>query len=307
MKYLALCFILHACVTTQDTVFLEEGNTLALKGLYREAISSYRKSLSKNPDKLLAHNRLGTLLLKVGNYPGAIAHLDRSLPYFKDHFETNFFLGEAHRITDDHAKAIFYYEQADRIKRNDYRVLRALAWTFFEIKYFSKALELAESAYSHNPKDEQTAIVLLRTQIKLKKLSDAQTLIKTFDWSQENTPTVQSVQGDFFLEMGDIAQAALMYKKALQTKPLLASALLGLGTCYLRQANFQQAIRYLEQGQRLRPNNAYTYLQLGKAYEQLQSPKARNSYQTFLEKASADPEYLSLLPAVQQKIATWRD
>lgn len=303
MRLISLVFLLHACVTTLESSYLEEGDTFAKKGMYREAIASYRKSLSQNPHNSLTHNRMGTLLLKAGNYPGAISHLNRSFPDFKDHFETNFFLGEAHRVTDDHAKAIFYYEHADQLRKNDYRVLRALAWTFFEIKYFSKALELAETAHSLSPKDEQTSIILIRTQIKLKKFSEALALLKKLNWSKEHTPIAQSIEGDLYLETGELSQAVLMYGKALQTKPLLASALLGLGSCYLRQENVPQAIHFLEQGLRLRPLYSFTYLQLGKAYEKLDPLKSLSFYKDFVEKAAADPEFLNLLPSIKQKIA----
>lgn len=294
------------CQTSQKNNYLMTGNQYAKDGLWREAVESYRRGIAKEPQNLTAHRNLGMVLVKVGNYKDAIRYLEKSLALFRDNFDANYYLAEAFRASEKFADAIFYYQKALKIKSHDTRTLKALAWSYFRIRYYSEALTTAGKLYKIAPRDSQSAIITARTLIKLKRFRDALNAIRNVkeEASKHDLPYLESVEGDVFFELNQIAKAGKLYKNAIKKQPLLAGALLGLGKCYLRQKKLKKAITYIERASRIRPFLTEAHLLLGKAWEPLNWQKAIKHYQNFKKQASTDPEYLGMLADVKKRIAT---
>jgi tetratricopeptide (TPR) repeat protein len=174
--------ITSACVTiapapavkdSQQTSFVSQGNQYAKDGLLREAVDAYKKAIAKDPKNLTAHRNLGIVLVKAGDPQGAITNLEVSLSEFDSNFETNFYLGEAYRADDKYAEAIFRYKKALKIQQNDTRAMKSLAWCYFKIRFYSEALNVAQQVQKIAPDDEQAPMILARTQLKLKRESEA--------------------------------------------------------------------------------------------------------------------------------------
>lgn len=302
---LVCVFLASGCATVPKKNFVATGNQYAKDGLLREAADAYKKAIAQKPNNLTAQRNLGMVLVKMGDYKNAGRHLEKAMTAYEKDFDANYYLGEAYRAQDKYAESIFRYKKALKIKEGDPRALKPLAWSFFKIRYYSEALTIARDLQKVAPDDEQGAIILSRTLLKLKRGKEALATVRTAKKSGSHTsrPFLNSVEGDVLYEMDDHAGAAKAYRDALKEQPLLAGALLGLGRCSLDVGKTKQAISYMERAVRIRPRLTEAHYYLGKAFEGVDRDKSLRYYQLFRKQASADPEFLARLSEVKSRIA----
>ena len=308
ISFVVASLVTISCQSSSTKTYVSIGNQYAKDGLLREAIESYKKSISLRPKNFAAYRNLGMVLVKVGNYKDAIRYLDKAMDRYSNNFDANFYLGEAYRALENYADAIFHYQKSLKIKPLDSKTLKALAWSYFRIRYYSEALQTARKLQKVEPRDAQTAIIISRTFLKIKRYKDALKTIRTAkeDAEKFDLAYLHSVEGDIMFEVGSVKRAMKLYKLAVKEQPLLAGALLGLGKCYLEEKRLKVAITYMERALRIRPYLTETHLLLGKAYEKINIQKAVKHYQLFRKQASTDPEYISLLTDVKKRISSLR-
>lgn len=304
---LMVALTLAGCVTdsNQDLPQLKQGNAFARDGLYREAVDQYKSALVSMPEHPAAHRNLGMVLVKTGDYQGAITHLEAAMKRYSDDFDANFYLAEAYRAKDRFADAIFRYQSALRVEPKDSKALKALAWTFFRIRYYAETLATVRRLKREDPSDHQATIIEARALLKLHRDKEALALVqKTKEQLDKKTlPFFLSVEGDILAALGDRDRALATYREALRLDPLLAGALLGQGQVLLDRGDASKAIPFLERAVRVRPNMAEGHLALGKAYSTIDRKKAAKYYSYFAKLAANDPEFTSELPAVRRKLA----
>ncbi|MDD1422558.1 hypothetical protein MEO40_26310 [Dolichospermum sp. ST_sed1] len=140
---------------------LNLANNYARDGLLREAVSTYIKVLASNPNHLTARRNMGLVLVKIGDYKQAAANLEKVVQNFQKDFDTSFYYAESLRGVKKYADAIFWYIKSLLIKSDDEKALKALAWSYFTIKYYSEALKTARHMYKLNPNDIQSTIIMI--------------------------------------------------------------------------------------------------------------------------------------------------
>lgn len=307
MILLSSCFLIQ-CQTSKVNQDLIDGNQYAKDGLWREAIESYRRAVTANPENMTASRNLGMVLVRVGQYKHAVYYLEKAVAFFRDDFDVNYYLAEAFRGSDAFADAIFYYQKAHRLKPDSRKALRALAWSYFRVRYYSEALSTSKKLYQLAPRDSQTSVIMARTFLKLRRFKSALHTIRAGkgEASAHDLPYLESVEGDILSELKQYTKAAKLYRHALRKQPLLASALMGLGRYYLRQKKNRKAIAYLEKAAHIKPGLTEAQFLLGQAWEPLDSQMAIRCYQNFRRQAATDPEYLGMLSNVKKRIATIR-
>lgn len=288
----------------KDIYYLNQGNEYILDGLFREAIDSYKKALSINSSNHLARRNMGIAQLKSKLYSKAQKNLQSIEKYYDSDFDTHYFLGEANRACSNYSQAIFQYQKALSIRPNDPRVLKSLSWSYYNIKYYSEALNTAKTLYRLTPKDSQVIIILSRIFLKTSKPDMALKLIEKAKstTSEENIPFYLSVEGDIYSSMKLYPLAIKTYKKALATQPLLPGALLGIGECMLLTGQDRiKAINYIERSLRIRPDTTEAYYILGKAYSTIDKDKSKKYYSKFKQKAAKDPEFIAKLSDLEEE------
>lgn len=300
----AVIYIASGCKTTSNNPYLTEGNEYAKDGLLREAAESYRRALATQPNLLTAHRNLGMVLVKAGDYSNATAHLEQSLPRYENDFETNYYLGEAYRAQNRFADAIFRYQKSLKVKTDEPRALKSLAWSYFKIRYYSEALVTGRRLMEITPRDEQAIIIVARTLLKSKNADEALILVRSTRSKipSSSAPYFLSVEGDVLLELGQTDGAMKAYKDALKDQPMLAGALLGQGRLLLQQGKTEGAIISLERSVRIRPQLTEAYYLLGQAYMNSDRQKSLAYYQTFRKQAAHDPEFLTEMSTVNKTI-----
>jgi tetratricopeptide (TPR) repeat protein len=292
------------CATTSESTYLTVGNQYARDGLLREASESYKKALAQKPGNVTAHRNLGMVLVKMGDYKAASRHLEKAMKKYERDFDANLYLGEAYRAQDKYADAIFRYKRALQLKGGDLRAMKPLAWSYFKIRYYSEALQVAKEMQKAGKNDDQVAIITARTLLKLNRSREALATIEAAKKTvaRSSKPFYASVEGDILLDLGRADEAAKAYREALKDQPLLAGALLGLGKTMLTKGDSKQAISYMERAVRVKPRLTEAHYLLGKAYEPIDKDKSLRYYQYFRKQASADPEFIGRLAEVKKRI-----
>lgn len=285
---------------------MRQANSFARDGLFKEAIESYKLALPVKADANVANRNMGMVYVKLGDFKSAAKHIEKVIARYENDFDSNFYLAEAYRGMDKYAEAIFRYQKSLKIQENEPKAIKALAWSYFKIRYYGEALSFAKKLKALTPADEQATIILARTLLKLKKTDEALATIRSNRdrADEESAAFLASVEGDVLFDRGDFNEAARLYRQALGTKPLLAGALLGLGRCLLEEKNFAQAVIYIERSIRLRPQFTEAHYFLGRAYEATDLVKAVKSYRVFAKLAATDPEFVAQVSEVNKRMAS---
>lgn len=111
-----------------------------------------------------------------------------------------------------------------------------------------------------------------------------------------------------FLNQNKLEKAADQFHKVLQIKPADFQALQGMGLTLTRQAEFAEAIVYLNKAAQIQPTDPMVYFHLGQAHEKNRSPQeAEMAYRTALQNGMNAPPEISAaineaLARIKQKI-----
>src|SRR5690606_18164851 len=105
-----------------------------------------------------------------------------------------------------------------KIKENDPRALKPLAWSYFKIRYYSEALSIARRLQKVAPHDDQTAIIVARTLLKLKRVKEAYATLTAAKKkiASSSRPYYSSVEGDIYYDLGRQDEATKAYREALK-------------------------------------------------------------------------------------------
>lgn len=285
---------------------LDQANQYARDGLYREAVAAFRKHLSTYPKDTAAHRTLGIVYVKTGAYKLALQHLQDAQSGFSDNFELNYYLAEAFRTQHRYAEAIYHYNKSLSFEPKNVGTLKALAWSYYSIRYYAEALKVAKNLKKIDPNDFQISIINARILNKIGMNDKALAILNRTETlaSPDELPFLYSVKGDIQLDLGDKAEAERSYRKALQDQPLLPGALTGLAKRFiLDQQSNDLAISYLERALRIKPNFTEAYYLLARAYEKKDSKKSMAAYRNFTKEAAMDPQFQTELQLARAKLA----
>ncbi len=283
-----------------------KANQFARDGLYREAINEFRKILEKKPDLVKAKRTLGILLVKTGQYKDAIKLLEKVAKRLSGEFEANYYLAEAYRTQDQYADAIFHYKIALSSKPDHTQTMKALAWSYYQIRYYKAAFEVARKLRKIASNDVQVDIILARILNKMGNPKIALSLTKKSIVlaKKGELPYLHSVLGDIYVSLEEYKLAQEAYRDALKKQPLLAGALMGLAKCMLKSdSNTELARTYLERAIRLKPKLIEAYYYLALSYEKSDPDKSKKFLAHFIKEASGDPAFLKQVMDTKAKLS----
>jgi len=135
-------------------------------GLFTDSETLYRATLALNPNADLAHNNLGLLLAKAGQFDEAIAHFQRAVEIRPGSAHAHNNLANAFRFTGRAREAAEQYEISLKLEPgnpntwNNLALLRATSWDA-SVRNGSRAVELAEQARKLTPKPNPIILATL--------------------------------------------------------------------------------------------------------------------------------------------------
>lgn len=276
----------------------------AREGLWQESLEYLKLELEAKPGSPAVHRNIGIVYVNLSQYTKGRKHLEKAARFYPRDYELNFYLAEAYRALRQFDKAIYAYQTAMNRRPESTTVKKALAWSYFKIRYFAMSIEIIHSALKIDPGDDQAMVILIRNHIEMNNVKEAQRVLRRYQpqVGEDTRPFFASMEGDIFFALGDMPKAKAMYRRALKSQPLLPSALLGLGKVLVREGKVEHATKFLQRAARIRPHLSEVHYYLAKAFEGRDKKKSMRYYRRFYKQAMNDPTYISKISETRERL-----
>jgi predicted TPR repeat methyltransferase len=219
-KHMQHSKILAATKLAQANEALQAGLSLHRSGELDEAIASYRRALSINPDLAQAHGNLGTALKQRGNLDEAISSYRQAVTINPKFAEVHFNLGNALKEQGKLDAAISSYRQAALLKPDFAQAHNNLGATLKEQGNLDEAVASYRQAVSIDPHYARAHYNLANT----------------------------------LKEQGELDKAIPCYRTAISISPGLADAHYNLGNTLKEQDKLEEAVSCYREAVTLNPN-----------------------------------------------------
>ncbi len=238
--------------------------------IYNDLETLWRDTIARNPSSWMAHNNLGALLNRRGDFVEAESHLVESIrlkPAFADSVSN---LGKAREGQGDLVGAQRLYEDAVRISPQDAKALNNLAAVYGMTGRIDESREMIERSLASNPKLASAYGNLGTLEAVQGNIEAAIEHYRTCLGLDPNETEIRLNLARLYLQRSSFASAATELNIILDQSPSHVSARLNLGIAYVNQNRLSAARDSFERVLELDPSNvpamrnlAYTYDQLG--------------------------------------------
>jgi tetratricopeptide (TPR) repeat protein len=258
--------------------------------IYQNLKTLWGDTLAKNPQCWLAHNNLGSVLLRERNFSDAIGHFDQALEIKPDYAEAHNNLGNAMAQTGKIEEAIAQYEEALRINPDYVEAHTNLGTTLAQTGQIEEALAHYEQALRINPGRAELHVNLGNTLAQVGRMPEA---IAQYEEALRIDPDRAEVfanLGNALAQVDRVPEAIVQYEEALQINPKLAELHYNLGLALARSGRLREAVGHWQQALEIKPEYAEPHWALGKALEQVgRVPEAIIQYKEALR---IKPDYV---------------
>lgn len=238
--------------------------------IYNDIETLWRDTLARNPTSWMAHNNLGALLNRRGDFAAAETHLRESVRLKPDFAESLSNLGKSREGQGDITGATELYERAVRMSPTDAKLLNNLGAIYGATGRLDDARRILERALQSNPK---FAGVYGNLGSVHASQGDIEPAIENYKRCLELDPAAIEIRVNLariLIQKTEFSAAHEQLQLALQQDPQHIGALLNLGIVYVNQERLTAAAEVFEKLVRIQPTNmiamqnlAYTYQQLG--------------------------------------------
>lgn len=224
------------------------------QGKLTEARAHYKTALAKKPSLRQASENLAVMEQNAGNVAGAVALYQEVLQRYPDDAQSRARLAEIYRQQGDH----------------------------------TKAMDLSRAALMRDPQSTTALKVMIRSYLDRKQLAMAKLVALRGVKLDATDPELHHAVGLILLKEGDVDEARLSFKKALEVREDYVPSHVELAQLALNAENFPAAEQHLRRILQADGKNAAAHLGLGVAYKGMgQYDKAMQEYD---EAEKLDPE-----------------
>ncbi len=224
------------------------------QGKLPEARNHYKAALAKKPSLRQASENLAVMEQNAGNVAGAVALYQEVLQRYPDDAQSRARLAEIYRQQGDH----------------------------------TKAMDLSRAALMRDPQSTTALKVMIRSYLDRKQLAMAKLVALRGVKLDGMDPELHHAVGLILLQEGDVDEARLSFKKALEVREDYVPSHVELAQLAMQAENFPTAETHLRRILQADGKNAAAHLDLGIAYKGMgQYDKAMQEYD---EAEKLDPE-----------------
>ena len=258
--------------------------------IYRDLVTLYTSTLTKNPGCWMAHYNLGIALNDRGKIDEAIAHYQQAIElrpgYAEAHYNLARLLAQKGQLDD----AVTHYEKALEIDPADAEARNNLGVTLFGSGRVDEAITHYQEALKIRP-DYAEAICNLAHALLSK--GDLDSAIARYSACLALSPNQAEVQYDLasaLLRKGRTDEAIAHYKKVLELRPDNPDAHANLGSAFLAKGRVREAIAAYRNALRISPENVPAQSNLAWLLATSSDPSLRNGSEAVLLAERADSE-----------------
>jgi tetratricopeptide (TPR) repeat protein len=208
------------------------------------------------------HFTLGVLLAKQREYSAASHEFEIANSLQPDTFEILHNLGQAYRKRGENEKALDVLGRALKLSPNSVETLYLIAQIYSDRGKDLDALELLVKA--HRLARENTDIIFLMARLSMKQsfFEDAIPLLEEGLKIAPDRAKLLAALGECYFMAGKVDEAKDTFLKLIQVDPSARSYAF-MALCYRNQGQFEEAVKYLEQGLKADPHDVSCLYNLG--------------------------------------------
>lgn len=235
--------VMLACLTWRQT------------GVYRDLITLYTATLTKNPGCWMAHYNLGIALNNQGDTDGAIAQYQKALELRPRYAEAHYNLGRLLAQKGELGNAVTHYEKALEINPDDAEAQNNLGATLFAGGRPDEAIAHYRKALAAQPDYADAACNLANALLSSGDLDGAIAHYSACLARSPNQSEPQYNLASALFRKGRIDDAIVHFRRALELRADNADAHANLGSAFLAKGRVQDAIAQYKEALRVAPDN----------------------------------------------------
>jgi len=218
--------------------------------IYEGLETLWRDTLAKNPASFLAHNNLGALLNRRGDYDEAEDHLREAIRLKPDFADSHVNLGKAREGLGDIDDALENYCQAAEINPRHVHALNGLGAMHgakgnmqLAEKYFREAIDI-------EPSYRSAIDNLIKTYIATDKLDEAESMLEGLLDQEPSNTDILGTLGVLNFRQKDFSVATQHFHLILEITPNEPNAFYYLSLCYRELGDNEKATHFEQEFER---------------------------------------------------------
>ena len=222
--------------------------------LMLELESIWIKKLGINPNDADAHNNLGAVYQKMGDYPKALQEYSKAKILNPQNVTTRFNMATLYQNQKEYNLAIGLYDDVLQINPEDTQARYYKALCLMETKQFRQASVEAEKILEIDPNNTEARDLMLSA---MKNSSTPEELRESLAETVENNPNDAETTYTYAIELhksNNLDLAIEQYEKTLTLDPNNNECYLNLAQAYKESGNIEKAKETLQKGIDLFPD-----------------------------------------------------
>jgi protein O-mannosyl-transferase len=265
--------------------------------VYRDPVSLWQDTLTKNPDCWMAQNNIGVTLYDRGRVKEAIGHYERALQKNPDLAVVRYNYANALCQLNRPAEALLHYERALQLRpryaeahSNYGQALQLLGKTAEAVREYEAALQIHPNIATTHNNLGNSLFQLDHTVEAIAHYNAALQLQPDFTEARNNLAAAEYTLGNGLFIIGQTDEAARHFEVALQNNPKIATAHFSLGNVLMQQGRFDQAVQHFDAASKIDPKDMEVWFNLGLAL--IKSGKAQDAIRCYEQAARLQPNNL---------------
>lgn len=228
----------HVCLMTNDS---------------DKAEKILKKVIELNPNHAQAHKDLGVIYLSKRLFDYAKDEFETAYNAAPDNFSTVFEYANFLHATTEFQKADEMYAKALEIEPDNREALAFSSLNKLHINDFENALEQINRAIAKSVHNGFLLYIAGKVRFAMKDYEDAKDyLIKSYELEQ--VEDVENLLGICYLELGNFAQANVIFENLIKTNPGNINLLINRAKCFEKMNDNDSALRTLENAVEIFPD-----------------------------------------------------
>ncbi len=251
---------------TTGNLFFNYGNVCFKKGMFREAISYYRKVLELNGSMIkvyLIYVNLGVTYFNMEKPELALENFFKALELNPECPAAKEGIGRVYTATGRQAEAVMYYEELLKNDDSNYELSLTMGKLLVELGNIEEAKERFETCIKNNSRQADAYILLGRLFMSVGQYSEAIKVFKTYITINDADYTGHYNLAECYFENKEYKNAIAEYKQTISLNQKSHESMYKLGLIYDETDETEKAIDCYRAVIQLEPDFVDAYNNLG--------------------------------------------
>jgi len=236
----------------------------------------FKQAMLYFPDNKFIVSKVVKFFLRMNNGKNALPYLNKNLNDFKDNFKEMTDLGDLLFMKGFYAEAIPFYLQAKLLKPETTEIEENFALSYWKNNQKDLAVKLMNELYEKNQNRPVVLVSEIDFWIHIGDKEKAKFYLSKLRQLTPSDPKVFKMSGLISDMEGNQKAAIPMYEAALKVDPSDLEIAQKLGTYYIEQKMWNNAISLLRNSIKFHPNESVPIEKLGALLISCPDPKLQN-------------------------------